>query len=459
MDKLKNVKVLKAVAWYTVSNFISKAVLYLCTPIYIRLMTTSQYGEYNNFLSWQAILSAVVTLDLSASVNTAFLDYKEKKKFNGFISTISLFSILIPLVICILLLPFLVPLTKIFDMKPYQILILMTYLCFANTLGIFQTEQNVCMTCGGVVLTLVLTFFCKDKLSAILIGSVILNELISIILLIKIMLRSRHISGDYLKYALGIALPLIPHVLAGTILGSSDKIMITKICGSQKTAFYSLIYTISMLITMFTSSANKAWVPWFFNRLQEKDYDSVKKVVALILPFGTIVSVGLCLLAPEIVLIIGGEKYREAVSLMPPLVLHSVVNYYNTFYINIEFYTKKTVGISVATVFSSLLNVVLNYIFINRFGFRAAAYTTLFSSLLSLMFHLYKVHRLNMLIIFDNKRNLMVLVVSFVLCFSTLFLYKSYIFRWILIGFLSVICVCYILKSFKNWMKAEDLKQ
>lgn len=456
MSRARDIKALKAAAWYTVSSFISKAVLYLCTPIYTRLLTTLEYGQYSNFLSWQSILTAIITLDLSASINTAYLDYKKEKKFNEFVSTISLFSLLIPLLICIIGLPFIDYMAVLFDMNRFQILILMSFLCFANTIGIFQTEQNVRMkyklssaltlisTCGGVILTLIFVFAFDNKLNAILIGSVILNELISLVLLGRILLRSKKINREYLKYALRIAVPLIPHVLASTILGSSDKIMITKICGSEKTAFYSLIYTISMLITMFASSANRAWVPWFFQRLQEKEYSSIKKATAFILPVGSLGAVGLCLLAPEIVLIVGGMKYREAMFLMPPLVLHSVVNYYNTLYINIEFYTKKTFGISVATAFSSLLNVTLNYALITQFGFQAAAYTTLFSAILSLAFHLYKVRCQNMQMVFDTKRNLTLLAATSVICLSTSLLYGNFILRRLVIVVLIALCVFYV---------------
>ncbi len=461
MNKVKGSKVFKAAVWYTISSFISKGILYLCTPLYTRLLTTAEYGQYSNFLSWQSILTALITFDLSSSINTAYLDYKEGSSFDAFISTIALFSMLIPAAICFLSLFFFDSLRTLLDMNHTQVIILISFLCFANTLGIFQTEQNVRMkykvssfltllsSCGGVAVTLALVFLFPNKLNAILVGNVILAEGISMVLLIKMLIKNNHCQWKYLKYALTIAIPLVPHILASTILGSSDKIMITKICGSNETAFYSLIYTISMLVTMFASSINRAWVPWFFGRLKDQDYFSIKRAVRLMLPLGSMASVMLCLLGPEIVQVVGGEKYREAIYLMPPLVLHSVVNYFSTLYINIEFFQKKTFGISVATVITSLVNVGLNYVCIRNFGYRAAAYTTLFSSMLSLAFHVIKIRRQNMWKVFDNQGNFKVLAATFALCLWTLFLYDYPIIRGgcIVIAGLALISIVFIRRN------------
>ena len=98
-----NKKAIKAASWYTISNFISKASLYIFTPLYIRLLSKSEYGLYNNFLAWQSILLIIFSFNLSSSINTAYIDYKNKNKFNGFITTISIASIILPLILMVVL--------------------------------------------------------------------------------------------------------------------------------------------------------------------------------------------------------------------------------------------------------------------------------------------------------------------------------------------------------------------
>lgn len=437
-------RVLRAASWYTAGNFISKSILYLCTPLFTRILTGAEYGQYSNFTSWQQILTALLTFDLSTSINNAYIDYKDEAKRRGFLSTITVLSFAVPSFFSMIILLFRKSFVQWIHLDFRQLVLLLSVVCLANTLGIFQAEQAVKMeyklssaltigtAVGGTVLTFLLLWILDDKLLGILLGNTAFQEMASIVLALLILKKSRDIRWEYGRYALMIAVPLIPHVLAGTILGSSDKVMITNICGSEDNALYSLIYTITMVITMFASSVNKAWVPWFFDKLVHKDYSAIQRATRIMLPLGSVAAVGLCLAAPELIAVIGGAKYAVSRYLMPPLILHSVCGYYSTLYINIEFYNKKTFGISVATVIAAVVNLAMNYVFINRFGYQAAAYTTLFCAALTLCFHLYKVKRQDMLDVFDNKYQMLMLMATGVICLLTLPLYDHMLLRWAL---------------------------
>lgn len=451
---MKEGNVLKAGAWYIASNFISKSILYLCTPLYTRLLTTSEYGQYSNFISWQSILTALITFDLSSSVGIAYIDYKHDLVFKEFISTISICSILIPMIFSFPMLIFSDYFLRIFDLDRTYLKILLLYLCFCNNLQIYQAEQRsriryklssiltLIVSCGGVALTFLLFFCLQDKLMGIILGNVLFSAIVNIGILGAVLKNGIVFKWKYVRYALLISFPLIPHILAGTVLGSSDKVMITKLCGSEKTALYSLVFTIAMLVTMFASSINKAWVPWFFDRLSNGDDVSIKKATRRIFPLLSLSAFFVCLTAPEIIFIIGGKNYLEAVRLMPPLILHCVCNFASTFYINIEFYNKRTFGISAATVISAIVNLILNWIFIRTFGYSAAAYTTLFSSILTLFFHLYKVKKQEMLEVFDNKYNFSVLTATFAACLFMLPIYTLTIVRYsLMIAIIVVGCV------------------
>lgn len=459
MLRSRKENVLKAATWYTISNLISKSIIYICTPLYTRLLSTLEYGQYSNFISWQSIVTALITCDMSSSVGIAYMDYGNEDDFNGFISTISICAVLIPALFVLLILSLRDQFIMVFNMSKVHLLILSSHLCFCNTLEIYQTEQRsklkyklssaltLTVSCGGVLLTLILVSFMRDKLVGILLGNTVFNAFVNMGVLVAVLRRKPAFRWDNIRYALAIAIPLIPHILAGTILGSSDKVMITKICGDKETAFYSLIYTMAMMVTMLASSINKAWVPWFFERLSKEDDRSIKNAVRKIFPVVAMVALIICLFAPEIVLIIGGRSYLEAVDLMPPLITHCVCNFVNTLYINIEFYNKKTFAISIATVISSVVNLCLNYIFINKFGYQAAAYTTLFSSVLTLIFHLYKVKKQGMMGVFDNRYNLITLLGIAALCLSTLLLYRSSVVRY---GFIVFFAISFSILIYKN---------
>ena len=294
---------------------------------------------------------------------------------------------------------------------------------------------------GTIALTLIFAFTFQNKLLGILLGGLIINVIVGFVISFYKIIKNRSIKFSYLKYSLVIAVPLIPHVLAGTILGSSDKVMITKYCGDEMTAIYGLAYTISLVVTMIAASINKAWTPWFFDRLKNNSFDGIKKVSNYIAIGVALMSIVICLISPEIMLIVGGEPYYEGAAVMPPVILACLVNCIGTFYVNIEFYLKKTIGISIATVISALINVVLNFFFIRQFGYIAAAYTTLLSAIINLVFHLIIVRKLKMMEIFNNKVILGISLLTTVVCELFILLYSLFVVRYIVLTIVLLVIV------------------
>ena len=67
----------------------------------------------------------------------------------------------------------------------------------------------------------------------------------------------------------------------------------------------------------------------------------------------------------------------EAIWVMPPISLSVYYMFMYNLFSNFEFYFEKPYYVSAATFIGAGLNVILNYIFIQMFGYVAAGYTTL----------------------------------------------------------------------------------
>ena len=50
-----NKKAIKSGIYYTLANFISKGLLLISTPIFARLLTKNEFGDYSNFTSWMTL--------------------------------------------------------------------------------------------------------------------------------------------------------------------------------------------------------------------------------------------------------------------------------------------------------------------------------------------------------------------------------------------------------------------
>ena len=73
-NQYKNMSVqARASIWYTICNFFQKGISFIVVPIYVRLLTTAEYGEWNVFQSWRDILIIFASLNLYCGVYTKTL--------------------------------------------------------------------------------------------------------------------------------------------------------------------------------------------------------------------------------------------------------------------------------------------------------------------------------------------------------------------------------------------------
>ena len=58
----------KASLWFLICSFLQKGISTVTTPIFTRIMNTTEYGQYNVFNSWLSIASIFVSLSLTGGV-------------------------------------------------------------------------------------------------------------------------------------------------------------------------------------------------------------------------------------------------------------------------------------------------------------------------------------------------------------------------------------------------------
>lgn len=99
--------------------------------------------------------------------------------------------------------------------------------------------------------------------------------------------------------------------------------------------------------------------------------------INILLVFVSALVCGLILVCPELVLLFGSAKYSGAIAVIPPVAasvyfifLYSILSFP-------EFYYEKTQFLALASFGAAILNVILNFIFVKKYGFVAAGYTTL----------------------------------------------------------------------------------
>jgi len=104
----------------------------------------------------------------------------------------------------------------------------------------------------------------------------------------------------------------------------------------------------------------------------------------------------------------------------------------------LERYAKQQKIFAVITFICAVANIVLNFLLIPVFGYIAAAYTTLFSYILSSLLHFLNARKIGLAGIYDLKMILKIIGYSVLLSALVLFSYTSLLLRYGLLSVLSL---------------------
>ena len=463
-------KALKAGTWYTICTFVLKGLSFITMPIFARIMTKTDVGAYSNLISWIAILSPVLTLDLYTSINLAHYEYEGK--IYQFMSTVVLAGTMITAALYGIACFFTEQLTSWMGISEYMLHVMFLYLLVHPALSCLHVKFRVYMQYKGTIITSLIPAVVSVLLSLLLVLMVPEDEqlsvrvisyhgvwiAVSLAIYIFILARGRCFKLSYVKFAIPIALPMVLHLMSNTLLTACDRVMITHFDGKEANAMYSTAYSCAMIVNLLWASVNQAWAPWVYEKLhreEDKDIGVVARPIILIFAGGVLL---LTLLAPELLLVMGGRKYMDAVGVIPPVMLGYIAQMLYTMYVNIEFYYKKQKQIMMGTFAAALLNILLNLIFVPLFGYVAAAYTTLAGYVALFFIHYLFVRKMGRHGIYNIRFNLTVLVVSCVLGISMTLLYDMNILRWIMVGAVGLFVIGFMWKRRKALIKSLKKK-
>lgn len=454
-------RVIKAGIGYTVGNYLLKGLSFITMPIFTRLMSTSNYGLYNTYLSYEAFLFMIVGFSFHASLKNA--KYKFNDKFNQYISSIILIQ-LVSLFIWFILLNGFYPLYG--ERLGYSriLLNLLLVYCFATALiqvynaylgleykyssflkiSAFNAIANIVVSIG-----LILTICQKYAYVGRIVGTVFPAFLIAMYIIVILWRNSAPVfNRSFAKFAFSYSIPIIPHGLSQVVLSQFDRIMINSMVGSMQAGIYSFSYNIYSIVFVTTSSTDQVWGPWFYEKMNEKNEKEITKKAQYYSLFIALIVIIVVLIAPELIIILGSKAYKESVYTVVPIVASGFFAFLYTLPVQVEYYFSKTKLIAMATSCAAVINVVLNYFCINHFGYIAAAYTTLFTYILYFCFHLFISYKIVGHLIFSLKSiivcSLMVLI-SAVIALITL---RFPVIRWGFVVLIVVFTGIYVNKVF-----------
>lgn len=369
-------------------------------PLITRLFPPEDYGAYSLVMVTLAVLTTLLGW-LPTSIIRFYPAYERDNKLDRFYGNICSLTIISIITISLISLFLLVSIKA--RVSPTFCLLMYVGIEVFVVTGLFEVLQYflrserkvnwysgfaVWRSIGTLGIALSLIFFLKRGIESLLWGA-ILCVVISLPLLWKKAVGSTsalHFKIDYslTKEMAKYSLPLIVGNLAAWTLSLSDRYILEFFRGTQEVGIYSASYNISeksilLLATLFMLASGPISIHIWEKEGETKSKEFINNVTRYYLMACVPAVIGLSALSKPIMGFLTGEQYFEGYKIIP-FVTSGVLflGLQQRFHAGFLFY-KRTGFMTFAIVASGLLNLFLNFLFIPRYGYFAAAITTLIS--------------------------------------------------------------------------------
>ena len=454
---------------YTVCNILQKSISFLTLPIFTRLLTTDQYGQFAVYTTWSAIFTILITLNLSfGTFDRAMIKFEGKR--DQYTSSIHLIVLILSLVFVGIYLPLSGHINKLLTLSTPMVLLMVGEIIGVFAFHTWCSRQKFDYNWKGIViitlsmavaaplLALLFVFNMTDRGYARILGYAIINIAVGLFFLVYNMVKGKVIfSKEFWKYALTFNIPLLPYYFSQIIFNQSDRIMIEKLVGLSEAGIYSVAYSFALVLSFVLTAINSGYVPWLYRGIKAKNFLANRSVSLGIAGLVGLMVAGLVWIAPEAMIVMAPEAYGEAVYVIPPVALSLVLLLYAQFAINIQFFYEEKWLLLLASVGAAGLNIGLNFWLIPIYGYLAAGYTTLASyvvfALFNFLFIIKKIRKGGDLYRIYNIWGLLIILLgSAALSFGGMFLYP---YRWVRLGIVIGLAVVAIILIIVFWKKIK----
>jgi|Wag4MinimDraft_8_1082659.scaffolds.fasta_scaffold00003_6 O-antigen/teichoic acid export membrane protein len=384
---------------FGMAMIISKLITFILTPIYTRYFTPAEFGVFD--LSITAI-SVIAPLGMLGTSDALFRFYFEEKDLsfrkqlisNGlrFVSYFSLF-------ISVLIFLFNDQIAKIYlgsseHVVYINLVALIIFLTNISniTQAILRMENNRKMITKATIIQAALTFVFSILFVVVLeldMEYILVTQAISLTIVIYItgkygwkyinlkkLKLDMNLIGQILKYGL----PLTPVFLGYWILKASDRLIINYYHGASMVGIYAVGAKLSGIANLFQSIFGKGWQYFGFSTMDDVDANIIYgKIFETVFLFGILTINFLIFYSDFIFEIIFDERYYNAWVVVPLLTVGPFVMILK-WIAGIGFQIKKKTYYSTITIFlSSLINIGLNFLLIEKYSLMGAAIATVIS--------------------------------------------------------------------------------
>lgn len=394
----KNKYLFKNTAIFALGNFATKFISFFLVPMYTNILSTNEYGVLDLIGTLATVLVPFLTFNICEGVMRFSLDEDANHQRILSVAIIGLsFTTVVGLLI--------IPIAVFFKFQEYAVylyffVLSMAYsqmfLCYlrGREMLVHYSLGNILHSLSVAGINILFLVVLKRGVNGYLQASIIANSITAVYAFFagkvyKVFCGFR-IDKELALKMLKFSLVLIPNSFMWWIISSSDRIMLTTMVGATANGLFAIAYKIPTLLSTLTNVFNQAWSYSAIREQGTKDEEKYNNAV-----FHRLVSVvsvcatGLMLVLKPFIRLYVGAEYYIAWRYMPVLIIGFVFSTMGSFFATSYTVHKDSMGYLKSGAAGALINLILNFTLIPRYGPMGAAIATAISYIIVYFYRLH----------------------------------------------------------------------
>lgn len=382
-----------AVLWYVLAKLLVVVASFASLPVFSRLLSTDQYGDYALFLSWVALLTPVFGLALHSSISRAFFEFKGDIDY--YFSNILFLSLLCVSFFSILIFS----LDLLFGRFPkdyFVLIIVVTILSKVFTscsLELFRFKDRyrvaaiitmlLPLLAIAVSYLLITSSISLDAAIKRILGMASAELFVALLCLFLSVSRAPTLKASHMQFAFRYSLPLVVGSTSIVLVGQLDKLVISQFLGQSELGIYAFYGTLASMIYVFSGAVNQAIMPWVYKKLDAKEYLEVELLYRRLLLLLWLLCLVLITLSEELLILMGPPEYRKYKEVLQVLFFANFLQVCVMVEMVLLYFEKRTAWISIIMLVSAASIFYLNYAFLSGNGIQLSAWVLVSVNILS----------------------------------------------------------------------------
>lgn len=399
-------KIIKELIIYFICTVLVSALGFIISLLYSKMFSPEEYGVYSLAYNTYVLISQLLGGWISLSILRNAKVYKENSKYDSFFGTFLILNLFLSIIFIILINTIISLLDISIEIRKMFISLSFMYF-FEQGISIINTNlrveqkakkysfNNVINNVIKIALLLFIYYIIGYKNVTVIIISLLLSEIMQFSYLfikynyIKIF-KLKNFNIKIVKDMFMFGFPLIGLSITNWVLNVSDRYIITFFRGMEESGMYSYAYSMgnslfNLLIQFIMLGAYPSIVKTWEDKGKEETEKLISKYLDIYFLINIPAAIGVVCISKDFFSLFINERYYQAYTSFYitclAIVILGITQYYNKAW---EL-TKRTSTVLKLNILAAIINIIINLLFIPKYGYVIGAISTLISYIIYLI--------------------------------------------------------------------------